>query len=198
MATPLLPTAVEAVCEPCPLPSRGERNSNSPRLSASTVLRNDSAKCRAVISLSLHRASEPHSSPRSHSPRKTVPSALSMTTWSPSRNGSATSSCLSLGRPRRSVSYSLPSGSGSPAKDGFSGHTPESRMPTTTPRPASSVPPSSDHTPWSPVSPRNSGVCTVSSWRTSSGRTARTPGCPASFTAWAAVIRAAKPLNATW
>ena len=73
-------------------------------------------------------------------------------------------------RPLPSVRGARPWRSCSPAKEAFSGQTPESRTPTTTPSPAASVPPRSAHTPSSPLRPRNSGVCTVSSERTSFGQ----------------------------
>jgi hypothetical protein len=64
--------------------------------------------------------------------------------------------------------------SGAPAKDLLSGQAPESMMPTTTPSPALSGPPSLDHSPVWPASPSSDGVFQVSILRASSFCTSST------------------------
>jgi hypothetical protein len=76
-------------------------------------------------------------------------------------------------------------------KLGCSGQMPLSTMPMTTPSPLALV----AQKPALPVSPRKAGVLAVSILRISSFVTASTPRICASFSAWAAVISAAKPLK---
>ena len=177
--TPWLPAAVLAVCEPWPLPSRGETYSaRSAPMESSAKL---SRKYRAPMSF-VEQSSAANCSPVTQAPRKRAPSAFSKTIDSPSRYGSAPGA----------------SPSGSPANDGFSGATPVSMTPTTTPSPAESTPPVAFQTPPSPLRPRKSvdgtAACTC---RSSSFTTARTRESAANAAAWSAVSVLLKPLVAS-
>jgi hypothetical protein len=76
-----------------------------------------------------------------------------------------------------------------------SGQMPESTSPMMMSSPACWNPPSWSHRPPGAVRPRNVGVDEVSALRVSAGDTATTSLSAASLFAWAAVSRAAKPLN---
>ena len=69
---------------------------------------------------------------------------------------------------------------------------PVSMTPTTTSSPVMPL----AHGPAGSVSPKKSGLLSVVKYLISSGLTARTPGCLASFSASAGFSRAAKPLRA--
>src|SRR5262249_6621103 len=144
-----LPAAVLEVCVPCPMSSRADVNEPTgiAHWPAPTQASYAAMKRYAPISLLLQVNAGPGLAP--------IPN------WH--------------GRGTPGGGYALPCGSGS-ENDGCSGHTPVSIMPTITPSPATSCPPSAFQAPWAPM---NAGLRSVVGWCSSSGYTATTPGIAA-------------------
>src|SRR3954453_20936226 len=180
--TLLLPTAVLAVCEPWPSPSRVEMTSTGSRSTGLMLSRKASGEYRALTTLLLQLLAT-HFSPGWQKPRNRPPSALR----------------IKMSLPRRYMSNG-PVGLRSslvPRKEPDSGQMPVSRSPTTTRAPAFGIPPFLAQAPFAPASPRNFGVFHVSVLKALSLTSISTSRSLERSAAWAAVRWAVKELLAS-